>query len=209
MGARRQNRRMKFRLHAHRARSASRDGGFTLIEVLVAIVVLSFGVLGVVGLQAASLQANKEARYQSSAVRLARELGDMMRGNKDLAILNNAGTNPFLTDFTGVLPPAGSDCFAAACTSQNAVAAFGMREWLSRVALELPGVHVRVCFDATPYGAGGLPQWACTGNGGVAVVKIGWSRSTTDRGSNASNPTGMDRATRPAVVLPLIAGATF
>jgi len=33
--------------------------GFPLIEVLVAIVVLSFGLLGMVGMQAASLHANR------------------------------------------------------------------------------------------------------------------------------------------------------
>ena len=53
----------------------------TMIESMVAIVVLCFGMLGVVG-----LQSNKEARYQASATRLARELAEMMRGNKDIAI---------------------------------------------------------------------------------------------------------------------------
>lgn len=185
---------------------AHRDGGFTLLEVLVAIVVLSFGVLGVVGLQAASLQANKEARYQSSAVRLGRELADMMRGNKDLAV-KTTSANPFLIDYTGSLPSAAENCFAAACTTTTAVGQYALREWLSRVAAELPGAHVRICFDATPYSAAGLPQWACSDTGGLAVVKIGWTRSTTDRGSSASNPTGLDRAERPAVVLPLIAGS--
>ena len=68
--------------------------GFTLIEVLVAIVVLSFGLLGMVGLQAASLQANRDARLQSTAVVLARELAEMMRGNKDQALLGT--NNPYL-----------------------------------------------------------------------------------------------------------------
>ena len=33
-------------------------GGFTLVEVLVSIVVLSFGMLGIVGVQAFALQSN-------------------------------------------------------------------------------------------------------------------------------------------------------
>ena len=41
--------------------------GFSLVEVLVAIVVLSFGLLGMVGMQAFSLQSNREARLQGQA----------------------------------------------------------------------------------------------------------------------------------------------
>lgn len=184
--------------------------GFTLLEVLVAIVVLSFGVLGVVGLQAAALQANKEARYQSSAVRLGRELGDLMRGNKDLAVTTSAATNPYLVDFDGTLPTTSADCYAGACISRTEVAQFNIREWLGRVDTELPGVRVKVCFDATPYTAAGTPRWDCTDAGGVAVVKMGWTRASTNRAAagGASNPTGLERADVPTVVLPLIAGST-
>ena len=65
--------------------AGAREGvaaGFTLLEVLVAIVVLSFGVLGMVGLQTAALNAHREARLQSVGVRLASELAELMRGNK-------------------------------------------------------------------------------------------------------------------------------
>lgn len=179
-----------------------RQAGFTLLEVLVSIVVLSFGVLGVVGLQAAALQANKEARYQSAAVALGRELGDLMRGNKDVAINNASASNPYLIDYTGTLPTANPTC--APCTSQIQVAQFNMRDWLARVSATLPGVHVKVCFDATPYtSSDGVPQWGCTDSGGLAVVKIGWTRQSTDTSS-----TTLDRAVRPVVVLPLIAGSS-
>lgn len=191
-------------------RSLRLAAGFTLLEVLVAIVVLSFGVLGVVGLQAAALQANKEARYQSSAVRLGRELGDLMRGNKGLAVTTSAATNPYLVDFDGTLPTTTADCYSAACVSPTEVAEFNIREWLGRVDAELPGVRVKVCFDATPYTAAGMPQWDCTDAGGVAVVKMGWTRASTNRAAagGASNPTGLERAEVPTVVLPLIAGST-
>lgn len=178
------------------------EGGFTLLEVLVAIVVLSFGVLGAVGLQAAALQANKEARYQSAAVALGRELGDLMRGNKDIAIQTTSGANPYLTDFTGTLPTANPAC--APCASQTEVAQFNMRDWLARVGDVLPGARVVVCFDATPYtSADGLPQWTCSNSGGLAVVKIGWTRQSTN--ASAAEP---ERAVRPAVVIPLIAGSS-
>ena len=68
-------------------------GGFSLIEVLVAIVVLSFGMLGMVGMQAFALQANRDARIQGQAVVLARELAEMMRGNKVIGVKASASDN--------------------------------------------------------------------------------------------------------------------
>ncbi|MBP6777418.1 MAG: type IV pilus modification protein PilV [Piscinibacter sp.] len=187
--------------------------GMTMIESLVAIVVLSFGMLGVVGLQAAALQSNKEARYQSSAVRLARELGELLRGNKNVAIEALSADNPYLVEFTGTLPSGTSDCFAGACATTLDVASFQIREWLARVDAELPGARVTVCIDDASFDAGGLPIWDCSGSGGTVVVKIGWVQATTDHaavgssGHGSSTP-GLNRATRPGVVVALIAGSS-
>ena len=54
--------------------------GFSLIEILVSIVILSFGLLGIVGLQASSMKANREARLQSTGVKLAEEIAELIRG---------------------------------------------------------------------------------------------------------------------------------
>lgn len=185
--------------------------GMTMIESLVAIVVLCFGMLGVVGLQAAALQSNKEARFQASAVRLARELGELMRGNKDIAIATSSSDNPYLVDFDGDLPSAGTDCFTGSCPTTKEVAAFQIRDWLSRVDAELPGARVVVCVDDAPYDANGLPRWDCSDTGGTTVVKIGWTQLTTDRGaagSKGEGSGGMARAVAPGVVLAVIAGSS-
>lgn len=182
----------------------------TMIESMVAIVVLCFGMLGVVGLQAAALQSNKEARYQAAAVRLARELGELMRGNKDIAIETSSTDNPYLVEFEGTLPPAGTDCFAGACTTTKQVAAFQIRDWLSRADAELPGARIAVCVDDAPFDAGGLPQWECSDTGGTTVVKIGWTQLTTDRaavGSSGEGSGGIARAVRPGIALAVLAGS--
>lgn len=183
----------------------------TMIESMVAIVVLCFGMLGVVGLQAAALQSNKEARYQASSVRLARELGELMRGNKDIAIETASADNPYLVEFTGTLPTAGTNCFTGSCPTTKEVAAFQISDWLSRVDAELPGARVSVCVDDAPYDASGLPRWACSDSGGTTVVKIGWTQLTTDRGAVGSSGAAsgpLARAVRPGVVLSVLAGSS-
>lgn len=152
--------------------------GFTLLEVLVSVVVLSFGVLGVVGLQASALQSNRDARYQSSAARLARELTDMMRDNPTVAA---ASGNPYLGsfDYTSFSPnTVAANCVTTACTlNGTALAKFNMADWLTRLFAELPDAKVVVCFDSAPYTSSGQGQWGCTaGTGAPIYVKIGWAR---------------------------------
>jgi type IV pilus assembly protein PilV len=182
--------------------------GFTLLEVLVSVVVLSFGVLGVVGLQAAALQANKDARYQSSASRLARELADMMRDNPTIALASGAG-NPYMGTFSAptVTPPA-QNCYTTPCTlNPLALANFEVADWLTRVYDELPGAQVVVCSDTTPYGAGGKAKWACTGGAGAPIyIKIGWTRQGFNPNGDASTLSTMANGAPPSIVQAFVPG---
>jgi type IV pilus assembly protein PilV len=58
-----------------------RQTGMTLIEVLVTLVLVSVGLLGVAGLQLASLKTNQEAYARSQASVLAADILDRMRAN--------------------------------------------------------------------------------------------------------------------------------
>lgn len=64
----------------------NRQRGVGLIEVLVALVILSIGLLGMASLQAASLRANHQAYLRSQAVILARDVVDRMRANRPPAL---------------------------------------------------------------------------------------------------------------------------
>src|SRR5205823_10552381 len=62
--------------HSRRLRLAHR--GSVMLEALVAILIFSFGVLGLVGVLAASIRATNDARYRAEAANLANAvIGDM------------------------------------------------------------------------------------------------------------------------------------
>ena len=62
-----------------------RQDGFTLIEVLVAVVVLAIGILGLASLQAISMRFNHSSVLRTQATNLAYEITDAMRANLALA----------------------------------------------------------------------------------------------------------------------------
>jgi type IV pilus assembly protein PilV len=67
--------------------SLARAHGFTLVEVLVALVVLSIGLLGIASLQLSSLRWNQGAAARSQATLLAYDIVDRMRANQKSATL--------------------------------------------------------------------------------------------------------------------------
>ena len=192
--------------------------GFSLLEVLISIIILSFGLLGMVGLQAAALQANRDARVQSTALGLARELAEMMRGNKDIALKTALADNPYLGDFSSPLTARSPSyclnvasgttrCDTNPSATTTAVANAQITEWLARVDAELPGARVKVCVDSQPF-VNGMPTWTCTttGTGVTIVIKIGWTRGSTDRSRTGDN--AFERATVPTIVIPVTPGIT-
>jgi type IV pilus assembly protein PilV len=59
----------------------SSSAGFTLIEVLVALIIVSIGLLGLAGLQATSVRFNQQAYLRSQAVQQAYDMADRIRAN--------------------------------------------------------------------------------------------------------------------------------
>lgn len=206
------------------------SSGFTLLEILVSIVVLSFGLLGMVGIQAMALKSNNDAKQQSAGVQLASELSDMMRGNKAVAVALTTLANPYLIDdYTGgpIIAPAEYCNGTSGCSSALRVAEWEKYDWLTRVNETFPGARVQVCYDNAPYVANGLnaglPQWGCGGiaaAGGAISIKIGWTRDSTNKTrvqtGNSTDDAAVNKATafdttansRPLVIYVLTPGSS-
>jgi type IV pilus assembly protein PilV len=65
---------------------SKRSAGFSLIEVLIALVVTSVGLLGLAALQVTSMRVNHGAFLRSQATQLAHDIADRMRANRGSAI---------------------------------------------------------------------------------------------------------------------------
>jgi type IV pilus assembly protein PilV len=64
----------------------SKCRGLTLIEILIALLILSVGLLGLAGLQTMSLRFNATAYQRTQATTLAYDFADRMRANRQAAL---------------------------------------------------------------------------------------------------------------------------
>lgn len=69
--------------------SLPKHRGFSLLEVLVTLVIISVGLLGLAGLQAVGLKNNQSALLRSQATCLAYDIIDRMRANRQAALAEN------------------------------------------------------------------------------------------------------------------------
>ncbi len=142
-----------------------RQTGFTLIEVMVSTVVLAIGLLGLAGLQVASLTANQSAFMRTQASVLGYDLADRMRANVQGATNGSyaAGT----ANYT-------AGCGTTTGCSPLQMAQNDLAEWNSVIATYLPLGQGIVCTDSTPIDGSGITTPQCDGIGNQFAVKIWW-----------------------------------
>ncbi len=83
--------------------------GFTLIEILVAVLILSIGLLGLAALQTASVGNNKYAMQRSQAQMFAFDIIERMRANRDAATAGEYDIAITTTTVTLSAPPLPSE----------------------------------------------------------------------------------------------------
>ena len=178
---------LKLPLVSHRLfKLMNKITGFTLIEVLIAVLVLALALLGLAALQVTSLSNSQSAYNRSQATQLAYDLADRMRAN-----IKGKST------YTSMLPSAAkvkTDCRKTIGCSFTDMAENDLYEWNCSVAIvsgcknnnpsieaTLPNGQGVVCLDATPDDGTSVTDPQCSGPGPdtVFVVKIWWDDDRT------------------------------
>jgi len=136
--------------------------GFTLIEVLVAMVVLSGGLLGLAALQATTLASNQIAYNHSQATQLTYDMADRMRVNvADAKLLANS-------TYIRIMPNVAisqNDCMVVSLTCTAAdMAQNDLFQWNEAIKASLPG-----CANANPPFCGRIEL-----NGSAFSIILNW-----------------------------------
>jgi len=118
------------------SRAIGRQPGFTLLEVLIALLVLSIGLLGLAGLQAKGLSYNQSAYLRSVATAQAYNMADRIRANP-------AGSSTGDYDNVSGLPSSHTDCTKNVCSPAQ-MAAFDLYQWNTDNKNALPSGQGRV-----------------------------------------------------------------
>lgn len=110
-------------------------GGFTLVEVLIALIVLSVGMLGIAGLYVHSMQAGRTSMFRHHAVTLAGDVAERIRANPRAgAVYAGPGNN--------------NQCVAADrnCTSEE-MAQHDIFTWSQQAGDTLPDGAVSIVYN--------------------------------------------------------------
>ncbi len=161
-----------------------KEDGFTLLEVLVAIVVFSFGLLGIAGMMTISVKNNHNGYLRSQANFLAENMMDRMRANPEA--LWEGG------NYDGTATTGTTNCNSPC--NYSTLAQYDMEQWARSLALALPnGTGSISCVnnESRPITVGTptAPSiWsAAPPYRGVCTVIVNWDESNRD--SNAEQQT--------------------
>ncbi len=110
--------------------------GFTLLEVLVALLVLSVGLLGLASLQTRGLATGHNAYLRSQAVLLTRDIAERIRANNNYVLATkDAVTTEYSVSYEREY--GNTNCVDNPCTPTE-MARFDVDQWLSALAGTLP-----------------------------------------------------------------------
>jgi len=123
-------------------RQRPRQNGFTLMEVLIALLVLSIGLLGLAALQTIGLRSNQMANMRTVATQQAYDMSDRMRANP-----SGLAAQDYVQAVTDTVTTPAVNCNNETCTPAQ-MAAFDLAAWMTAVN-RLPGGRGGIVRDAS------------------------------------------------------------
>ena len=150
--------------HSRRTQKA----GFSLLEVLIALLVLAVGLLGLAALQNMGLRLNSQSYERTQATILIYDMIDRMRANPAGVIAGDY--NALVSALTNVPPTAAQNCETTVCTTTSAVAAYDVNRWITAIAAGTATQRA-----ALAGGTGRItPGGAVAGGGLLFNISVGW-----------------------------------
>ncbi|KTS74845.1 pilus assembly protein PilV [Pseudomonas oryzihabitans] len=154
--------------------------GATLIEVLVAMLILAIGLLGLAGLQTVSVQSNQGAYFRSQATILANDIVDRMRANRVAALSDRSS-------YSASFPTPNTTNAITGTVAQQDV-----NGWLNALALSLPQGTGSLSLDNT----NNVTVIVCWNDRRAAIKSAQAVAATNDSCSSpASNNSSFERFT--------------
>lgn len=151
--------------------------GFSLVEVMVALVITCVGVLGMMAMQGRSIQQTQSAVSQNQAILLADNLLELMRSNPSAALTDNQFTTAsayYKASGSTFSSSTGSACLNRdRAAGGSSVASMDIACWLQDVQSLLPvdsdvlGSSFTVCPSAKP-------DTCTTAASSVVMIQIAW-----------------------------------
>jgi type IV pilus assembly protein PilV len=170
--------------------------GFSLVEVLVALIVLSVGLLGIAKMEALALSSTAVSSRRALAAIEAASLADTMHVNRGYWAASAAGVNITVSGTTVTNPPLGAtpDCAGAGapCTSAG-LATYDLQQWANNLNQLLPAYQATIqCNNSTPVECSIQIQWseqAIGLNNGQAQATSTAASETAGTSAAMQNPT--------------------
>lgn len=134
----------------------NRIRGFSLLEALIALVVITIGVLGVAGQQVASVYRTHVGEIRSLAAVEAQSITAAMLANPGASV-PIASSEYITADVSSVSPPS-VDCKVAAC-SPDEMAHYDLYNWAGQLQRSLPQGNASIACTSSPSGCKVTISW--------------------------------------------------
>jgi type IV pilus assembly protein PilV len=159
--------------------------GFTLLEVLIALMVFSLGLLGMAGLLAVSVQTNHSAYLRTQATFLAQGMADRMRAN-NLGLWNNGSATASAYDGTYNSSTAGaaSTCLGSASCKWSDVVARDKKIWSNQLLSFLPSPSATIACKPTGTAPSGDALVERPPYSGQCTITIAWNEKSSENGAS-------------------------